>query len=145
MEASLGQLQQSVAAEISLPGVDGKTRKLSDLRGKYVLLDFWATWCGPCRKENPNVVKAYNKYHDKGFEVFSVSIDDPRQRDKWLQVIKSDGMIWENHVLDFQRVAQQQYQVRSIPSTYLIDPEGKIVATNVRGAQLEMMLEKLLN
>ena len=110
-----------------------------------VFVDFWATWCGPCRKENPNVVKAYKKYKSKGFEVFSVSIDDPRQREKWLQVIDSDGMLWENHVLDFQNVAQQQYQVKSIPATYLIDPEGRIVATNLRGAQLELMLDKLLN
>ncbi len=121
------------------------TMKLSDLRGKVVLLDFWASWCGPCRKENPNVVATYNKYKDKGFTVMNVSLDD--NLDRWKQAIEQDGLIWPNHVSDLKKwnsAVGQLYQVRGIPFTVLIDQNGNIVQTNLRGAALEDAVSKLL-
>jgi len=134
------------APEIVIPGVDGKPIKLSDLKGKIVLIDFWASWCGPCRRENPNVVKAYQKYNKDGFEVFSISFDKPGQKEKWLAAIKQDGLIWPNHGSDlnyFNSQAGRDYSVRSIPFTCLVDREGNIVATNLRGAQLEAALKQI--
>lgn len=126
--------------------VDRKnTMKLSDLKGKVVLLDFWASWCGPCRKENPNVVNVYNKYKSKGFTVMSVSLDDNLER--WKQAIEADGLIWPNHVSDLKKwssAAAQKYQVRGIPFTVLIDQEGNIYQTNLRGPQLEEAVKQLL-
>lgn len=121
------------------------TMKLSDLRGKVVLLDFWASWCGPCRKENPNVVAVYNKYKDKGFTVMNVSLDD--NLDRWKQAIEQDGLIWPNHVSDLKKWSSkvgQLYQVRGIPFTVLIDQNGNIVQTNLRGAALEEVVSRLL-
>lgn len=126
--------------------VDRKTKmKLSDLRGKVVLLDFWASWCGPCRKENPNVVALYDKYKDKGFTVMSVSLDD--NLDRWKQAIEQDNLKWPYHVSDlkkWQSAAGAKYQVRGIPFTVLIDKEGKIIQTNLRGADLERVVAELL-
>lgn len=121
------------------------TMKLSDLRGQVVLLDFWASWCGPCRKENPNVVKLYNEYKDKGFTVMSVSLDGDLPR--WEQAIEADGLIWPNHVSDLKKwssAAAQKYQVKGIPFTVLIDQEGNIIQTNLRGQALEQALFELL-
>lgn len=128
-------------ADISMKNPDGETMSLSDLKGKVVLIDFWASWCGPCRKENPNVVKAYNEYKDKGFTVYSVSLD--KDKNRWLQAIEQDGLIWPNHVSDLKgwsNAAAQNYGVSSIPFTVLIDQEGKVIATNVRGEALEKYL-----
>lgn len=133
------------APEIDLPTPDGKNIKLSSLKGKVVLVDFWASWCGPCRVEMPNVVNTYNKYKSKGFTVYSVSLD--KEAGAWKNSIKALGMTWENHVSDlkyWQCEAAQAYGVNGIPATFLLDKEGKIVATNLRGPALEAKVAELL-
>ncbi len=135
----------SPAPEIELTGVDGKPRKLSSLKGKVVLIDFWASWCGPCRKENPNVVAMYNKYKDKGFEVFSVSLD--KDRESWVKAIAKDNLSWPNHVSDlkyWKSAGAVTYGVTSIPFTVLVDKKGKIVAKKLRGEELENKVGELL-
>lgn len=155
------------APDIKLPSPDGKEYSLSSLKGKVVLLDFWASWCGPCRRENPNVVQVYNKYKDKGFTVYSVSLDglDSRSRSRltsqqqiddqlkqskqrWIEAIAKDGLPWEYHVSDLKKwecAPAQLYGVNSIPRTFLIDRDGKIAAVNLRGAaNIEAELQKLL-
>jgi peroxiredoxin len=131
------------APEISLPGPDGGEITLSSLRGKVVLIDFWASWCGPCRRENPEVVRIYNRFRDKGFEVFGVSLD--RDRDAWLNAIAKDGLVW-TQVSDlkyWQSQAALLYGVKSIPHTVLIDQEGKIIMRRLRGKALERKLEEI--
>lgn len=130
--------------DIVLPTPDGDTIRLSDYKGQYVLLDFWASWCGPCRRENPNVVKMYNKYKDKGFTIFSVSLD--KSKSSWKKAIKQDGLIWDTHVSDLKywsSAPAQAYKVHSIPHSFLIDKEGTIIATNLRGEGLENKLKEL--
>jgi peroxiredoxin len=130
---------------ITLPAPDGKNKSLHELKGKVVLLDFWASWCGPCRKENPNVVQAYHKFKDKGFTVFSVSLDQDRQR--WLDAIEKDGLVWNNHVSDllgWGSAGAKLYGVRGIPATYLIGPDGRIIGKDLRGAALERKLAEVL-
>jgi len=126
--------------------VNGKPVKLSDFRGKYVLLDFWASWCGPCRRENPNVVKAYQTYKDKGFTVLGVSLDRDGDRDKWLAAIEKDGLPWTqvSDLKAWENEAAKLYEVNAIPMNFLIDPNGKIIAKYLRGAALEETLEKVL-
>lgn len=130
------------AMEFSQKDVDGKEVSLASFRGKYVLIDFWASWCGPCRAENPNVVKAYSKYKDKGFDILSVSLDD--KKDKWLAAIEVDKLTW-THVSDLKgwsNAAAELYSIRAIPQNLLIDPNGRIVAKNLRGELLEKKLEE---
>jgi thiol-disulfide isomerase/thioredoxin len=132
------------APEIVQADSTGQMRKLSDLKGKVVLIDFWASWCGPCRKENPTVVAAYKKYQAKGFEVFSVSLD--KDRDRWLAAIQQDNLIWPNHVSDlkfWQNEAAQKYGVTSIPRTILLDKNGLITDHNLRGEALEKRLKEI--
>jgi len=136
----------SMAPDFSQPDVNGNQVKLSSFRGKYVLVDFWASWCGPCRAENPNVVKAYNKYKGKNFTVLGVSLDKPGATADWQGAIKSDGLTW-TQVSDlkfWKNEAAVLYLVQSIPANFLIDPNGKIVAKNLRGTDLEDKLAELL-
>lgn len=124
--------------------VDGTMMKLSDLRGKVVLLDFWASWCGPCRRENPNVVNVYHKYEKDGFTVMNVSLD--KSREAWLAAIEKDGLVWPNHVSDLKfwsNEAAKLYKVSGIPFTVLIDKEGKIIGTNIRGEALGETLKTI--
>lgn len=126
-------------------GTDRKTSiKLSSLKGKVVLIDFWASWCGPCRKENPNVVRTYEKYKNDGFTIMSVSLDT--DKDKWIAAINQDKLTWKNHVSDlggWNSKVGKIYGVNSVPFTVLIDQEGKIINTNLRGEALEKELEKI--
>ncbi|MDF1698512.1 MAG: TlpA disulfide reductase family protein [Saprospiraceae bacterium] len=153
------------APDIELPGIDGKTRKLSDLKGKVVLLDFWASWCGPCRKANPKVVDVYKRYKDKGFDVFSVSLDGldsrtkqrygteekikmqmDRSKERWLAAIKKDNLTWDNHVSDLKKweaAPAATYGVRSIPKTFLIGRDGNIAFIDPR-YNLEEQVKKFL-
>ena len=133
------------APDIVMADPDGTERRLSDLRGKVVLIDFWASWCGPCRRENPNVVRAYGEYQQKGFEVFSVSLDQDAAR--WKSAIAQDGLIWPNHVSDlngWQNAAARSYGVTSIPHVVLVDQDGIIAATHLRGPALSAKLNELL-
>lgn len=133
-----------VAPEITLKNPDGVEMKLSSLRGQYVLIDFWASWCMPCRRENPNVVRLYNKYKNKGFTIFSVSLD--KDAEAWKEAIEKDGLVWPNHVSDLQQwnsPLPQLYGFSGIPHTVLVNPEGNIIGVGLRGASLEQKLEEI--
>ena len=140
--ASIG----NAAPEFSAPTPEGDELALKDVLGKYTIVDFWASWCRPCRQENPNVVKLYNKYHDKGLNIISVSLDRPEEKDRWLQAIETDKMNWY-HVSNlkyWQDPIVRQYGITAIPATYLLDEKGIIIDKNLRGDALAEKLESLL-
>lgn len=148
-DAVVGTQIGNLAPEMKFKGTEGKEMALSELRGKYVLIDFWASWCGPCRRENPNVVSAYEKYSKakfkdgKGFEIYGVSLD--KAHDRWVSAIRQDGLKWSYHVSDlkgWQSEGAGLYGVRSIPTNFLVDPNGIIVAKNLRGPMLHQELDK---
>lgn len=135
-----------VAPDFEQADTLGKPVRLSAFRGKYLLVDFWASWCGPCRRENPNVVKAYDSYKGKGFYVLGVSLDRPGAKDKWVQAIHADGLEWA-HVSDLKfwdNAVAKQYGIQSIPQNLLLDPGGKIIAKNLRGEALQQKLSEIL-
>ncbi|MEO1030443.1 MAG: TlpA disulfide reductase family protein [Bacteroidota bacterium] len=139
-----------IAPNFEAPTPDGTLVSLENLKGKVTIIDFWAAWCGPCRRENPNVVKVYNTYHDKGLEIIGVSLDgQSRQQDPkkaWLDAIEKDGLTW-HHVSSlkyFNDPVAKMYNIQSIPATYILDADGKIVAKNLRGRALERKVQELL-
>lgn len=145
VESMRATVAGQIAPEISLPNPEGEIKKLSDLRGSIVMVDFWAAWCGPCRRENPNVVKLYNKYKDQGFEIYGVSLD--RNKEDWVKAIEKDGLTW-TQVSDlkyFNSEAAKTYSINAIPATVLLDKEGRIIARNLRGEELEKKLAELFS
>lgn len=133
----------TMAIDFEQPDKDGKLVRLSDYRGKYVFVDFWASWCVPCRAENPHVVEAYNDFHKKGLEVLSVSVDD--KREAWLKAVEQDGLPWTqvSDLKGWNNSASQSYLIKAIPANFLIDPSGKIIASGLRGEHLHKELERV--
>jgi peroxiredoxin len=134
----------SMAPEFSLPDRKGRQVSLSDFRGKYVFLDFWASWCLPCRKENPDLVRVYNKFKGQNFEMLGIAFD--KKREKWIDAIQSDGLEWPqvSDLKYFDSEMIELYSIVNVPTTMLVDPEGKIVAMNLHADELENLLSKLL-
>jgi peroxiredoxin len=145
IEADVNTKNGAVAANFSLADKNGKRYSLGDFKGKYVLIDFWASWCVPCRKENPNLIKAYNHYKDKGFTIAGLSMDSSKEN--WLTAVEQDKLPWLqlNDPKSTNGEAAETYGVKSLPSNFLIGPTGKIVARNLRGDALEIRLKELLH
>ena len=144
IEHKLKLLVGAEAPEIALNSPDQKIIKLSSLKGKYVLIDFWASWCRPCRAANPHIVKLYEKYKKKGFAIFSVSLD--QRKASWVKAIEADGLVWDTHVSDlkgWQSAAAKEYEIRGIPTTYLLDKKGRIIARDLRGESLDRKLKEV--
>src|SRR5690606_6216822 len=138
----------AIAPDFSQPDTAGNAIALSSLRGKYVLIDFWASWCAPCRQENPNVVAAYQAFKGKNFTVFGVSLDRPGAKDAWIKAIHDDGLQDWPHVSElkwWQSSVVEQYAIQGIPANFLLDPEGRIIARNLRGEELHEKLKELLD
>jgi len=141
----------AIAPDFTAPDPEGKEITLGAIKGKVTIIDFWAAWCGPCRRENPNVVKVYEKYHEKGLEIIGVSLDGtPKQKDAkqaWLNAIEKDGLTWHqvSNLNYFNGPVAKKYNIRSIPATFILDSEGKIIAKNVRGSALEKKISELLD
>lgn len=132
------------AMEISLPSLTGDTLKLSDLKGKVVLLDFWASWCGPCRQANKGLVKLYSKYKNKGFEIFSVSLDD--NLSAWARAVKKDKITWQqvNDRGGWSANTARQWNIYAIPTSYVVDKDGSLIAVDLQEKELEKLLKKIL-
>ncbi|MES2826719.1 MAG: TlpA disulfide reductase family protein [Bacteroidota bacterium] len=133
------------APDFEQPDTAGKTVKLANYKSKYVLLDFWASWCLPCRAENPNVLKAYNQYKDRGFDVLGISLDQPGKREAWLKAIKQDGLTW-TQVSDLKfwdNAVAKLYGIKSLPQNFLLDKKGTIIATDIRGEELQKKLAEI--
>lgn len=133
------------APDFTVTLLDNKQVKLSDYRGKYVLLQFWGSWCGPCRRENPFLVNMYNKYHEKGFEILSIAMEGDRRQ--WLNAIEYDGMTWPAQAMEsyqFDGPVTKQYNIKSIPATFLINPEGTIMGVNLQPDYIRKMLSEKL-
>ena len=135
-----------VAPNFSASSPDGNQLALNDVLGKYTIIDFWASWCKPCRRENPNVVKVYEEYHDKGLNIISVSLDKAGQKERWIKAIEADKMNWEHvsNLKGWNEPIAKMYNVRSIPATFLLDENGTIIAKNLRGAALGAKIATLL-
>ncbi len=134
------------APDFTQSDTSGHEVKLSDFNGKYVLLDFWASWCVPCRAESPHLLKVFNQYKDKGFTVLGVSLDQPNKKEAWLSAIHKDGLLWTqvSDLKGWDNAAAKQYDISAIPANILIDPNGKIVAKNLQGEDLENKLNEVL-
>ena len=134
-----------VAPDFESVKPDGSKLKLSDLKGKYVLIDFWGSWCAPCRRENVGLVALYNKYHGEGLEILSVGME--RSKERWLKAIQQDGLVWDTHVSDLKRMGGKVgrlYKIREIPTKYLIDGEGQIIGVNLTVAEIDRLLAQKL-
>lgn len=137
----------ALAPEFTQNDTLGNPISLASFKGQYILLDFWASWCGPCRRENPNLVDAYNKYKDKNFTILGISLDRPEGKEKWMQAIKDDNLAWAqvSDLKYWNNEVAKLYGIRSIPQSYLLDPEGRIIAINLRGAALHEKLAELFD
>lgn len=151
IESELATEVGAVAPDFTAPNPDGKEITLSKIKGKVTIIDFWAAWCGPCRKENPNVVKVYEKYHEKGLEIIGVSLDgNSRQKapkQSWLEAIEKDNLTWHqvSNLNYFNGPVAKKYNIQAIPAMFILDSDGKIIAKNVRGLALEQKISELLD
>lgn len=145
LEASIRTRVGQIAPDLELQQSNGNYIKLSDFRGKYLLVDFWASWCGPCREENPNLVALYNRYKNSGFEIFGISLDKAAQREQWIKAIADDKLSWSqaSDLKGWDSQAAKRYGINSIPASFLLDPQGKIVSRNLRGKDLEEKLQAI--
>ena len=136
----------NIAADFEAPNPEGKIISLKNALGKVTIIDFWASWCGPCRRENPNVVAMYNELHPKGLNIIGVSLDNPNGKEKWIEAIKKDGLTWPqiSNLKGWQDPIAVMYNIKSIPATLLLDKDGKILAKNLRGEELKAKVKELL-